>query len=89
MPLVLLDFARNSHAGQPEMIEAVARILYETDEDIVDEAIAELTATGEVAWQEGRNPRLVWDDLDGTLQLAYRRRARAAIAVMSGPKSAS
>lgn len=57
--------------------------LYETDEDLVDEAISRRMATGDFGWSEIRHPRLTWSDLDPMTLAAYRRRGRAALAALA------
>lgn len=69
-----------------DLIETAARTLYETDEDMTDEAISALTAAGNSSWQEKRCPRLGWDELDPALRDAYRRRIRAILALLDNWK---
>ncbi|SEQ48543.1 hypothetical protein SAMN05428969_3229 [Devosia sp. YR412] len=83
MSLMLIELARNLRAAPPEMIETVACTIYDTDEDIVDEAIADHVAKGDTSWLEGRHPRLAWEQVEASVQEAYRRRARAAISVLA------
>ena len=63
------------------LIEAIARALYDTDEDMVDDSISALTASGDRSWQDGLSPRLSWEQLECSLRKRYFRRARAVAAV--------
>lgn len=73
------------------LIEAVARALYDTDEDMVDDSVSALTASGDRSLQDGLSPRLSWEQLEFSLRNRYFRRARAAAAVfqdMNGQNTA-
>jgi len=61
------------------MVERVAQTLYETDEDILDEAISRMIAAGQ-RWSEADHPRMSWKNLEEVIREGYRRRSRAAIA---------
>ena len=61
---------------------ATARTLYETDEDITDEAVSALVAKGFTSWHDRSMARQKWDELAPEVQLAYVRRAKAALALI-------
>lgn len=69
-------------------VEAVARALFEADEDLNDAHEAELRAKGQHAAADALGPRSKWDDprnapiLDG-----FRFRARAAITAIDGVRA--
>lgn len=65
------------------VIETVAIALYDTDEDITDEAMALRGAKLERSWSEIRSPRLDWALMQPTVKDAYRRRAMAALSALT------
>ena len=76
-----------SSARIVDPIEIAAMAIYDADEDIVDENIAAAIAAGDTSWSELRFPRKNWDNLVLSVQMAYRRRARAAFAAVAYKRS--
>ena len=68
-------------------IEIAAMAIYEADEDMVDENIAAAVASGDNSWSETRYPRKNWENLVQSVQVAYRRHARAAFAAVAYKRS--
>lgn len=70
-------------------IEAVARALFEADEDLIEISQIELRVHGAHAVADALGPRPTWDDpRNAPILSGYRFRARAAIAALDAARGA-
>lgn len=64
--------------NENDILNAIAIALYETDEAILDEAIAGRIAMGDLSWKASSHPHIQFSEIAPELRRAYLRRARAA-----------
>jgi len=68
----------NQDISDEERIERMAEAIFNTDEDIVDEKVADGVAAGDRSVMRRRSIRVRWELAPESQRQLYRRRARAA-----------
>ena len=70
---------------EADPVARAAQALFECDEDMTDERIADRMAAGDRSWQTAASRRECWATQATDIQHAYMRRARAALAAAAYP----